>query len=443
MPLTSQITVTRILLRAAVSAAVILTALLVAAGTASAHADVVSSSPAQGTLLTAEPSQVILDYSEAVTLRLSSISVIAPDGRKVAAGAPSYGATGEDSLAVALAPDASEGTYVVDWQATAADDGHATSGFVTFSVGAPSRIAAPAQSATRDTATDTLVDIALWLGFAGLALMVGDTAIRLMARTPSLAGRWIAPLGWAVTLVATLLQLLLAGPYARGEAPTHVFDRSLLSAELATPEGHALMARLVLLAVAAAFGTALRISVSGVWFSAVLTIALAVTWSMTSHAASGSQVPLALTVTAVHVTSMAVWVGGLASLAVMLSRGGDGAPADPAQLCRRFSRLALLAVAALAASGLYQAWREVGAISALTGTGYGRLLIVKVLVVAGVLTVAARSRSLLRGRFADRPDSLRTAIVIELGGAAAVLIVTVLLLAADPARTAAALAAAH
>lgn len=449
--LTSQSPLTRLLLRAAVAAAVIPTALLVGAGVASAHADLVSSSPAQGALLAAEPSQVTLNYSEEVTLRLSSISVVAPDGRKVAAGAPRYGGSGQDSLVVALAPDASKGTYVVDWQATAADDGHATSGFVTFSVGARGQITTPVQASTRDGLTNVLVDVALWLGFAGLALMVGDTAIRVLGRAPDLPdlpelpGRWIAPTGWALTLAATLLQLLLAGPYARGEAPTHAFDRSLLSAELATPEGHALMARLVLLAVAAAFGTALRAWAGGVWFSTLLTLALAVTWSMTSHAASGSLVPLALAVTAVHVTSMAVWVGGLGSLVVLLRHTGDDTQADRAELCRRFSRLALIAVTALAASGLYQAWREVGGISALTGTGYGRLLIVKVLIVAAVLTAAARSRSLVRRRFAERPAPLRTSIMIELGGAAAVLVVTVLLLAADPARTAAAAlaAAAH
>lgn len=448
--LTSQSPLTRLLLRAAVAAAVIPTALLVGAGVASAHADLVSSSPAQGALLAAEPSQVTLNYSEEVTLRLSSISVVAPDGRKVAAGAPRYGGSGQDSLVVALAPDASKGTYVVDWQATAADDGHATSGFVTFSVGARGQITTPVQASTRDGLTNVLVDVALWLGFAGLALMVGDTAIRVLGRAPDLPdppelpGRWIAPTGWALTLAATLLQLLLAGPYARGEAPTHAFDRSLLSAELATPEGHALMARLVLLAVAAAFGTALRVWAGGVWFSTLLTLALAVTWSMTSHAASGSLVPLALAVTAVHVTSMAVWVGGLGSLVVLLRHTGDDAQADRAELCRRFSRLALIAVTALAASGLYQAWREVGGISALTGTGYGRLLIVKVLIVAAVLIAAARSRSLVRRRFAEGPAPLRTSVMIELGGAAAVLVVTVLLLAADPARTAAAaLAAAH
>lgn len=434
---TLRTTTFRPLLRAAVTAALVLIAVLIGAGDASAHADLVGSSPANGAVLAAEPAEITLDYSEAVTVRLSAIVVIAPDGRHVTAGPVHAGASGQESLTVALTPDPSQGTYVVDWQATAADDGHGTSGFVTFSVGTRSGFTAPGSLGHRNGLTDALVDVALWLGFAGLAAMVGDAAIRILSETQR-PRRWIAPLGWAATLAATLLQLLLAGPYAEGDAPPRAFDRTLLSAALGTPEGHALMARLVLLAVIATLSTSLTASRANRWLCAVLTLALAATWSAASHAASGSQAPLALTVTTVHVAAMALWVGGLGALILRLDTGAeDVAALDQMALCRRFSRLALAAVTALAATGLYQAWREVGGLSALTGTTYGRLLIVKVLIVAGVVTAAARSRTLVARRRVDRLPSLRTSVLIELTGVAVVLAVTVLLLGTDPARDAA------
>lgn len=43
----------------------------------------------------------------------------------------------------------------------------------------------------------------------------------------------------------------------------------------------------------------------------------------------------------------------------------------------------------LTATGIYQSWRQVGSWSALTGTGYGQLLLVKVGLVAVLVGVAA------------------------------------------------------
>lgn len=465
-------------IRALTVLAVTAGALFAAAGAASAHADLVSSSPTNGAVLTAEPSGLTLTYSEDVTLKLSSISVVAPDGRHVASAAGlRYGASGQDSLSIALTPDASQGTYVVDWQATAADDGHATAGFVTFSVGTRSRFTAPAQAGARDALTDAAVDVAVWLGFAGLALLIGDATVRRLASRPSRGGtpagppldqppdirpepgqarvataapavpalaqqqipaRRTAALGWVVLLVATLAQIVLAGPLARGESPAHALDRTLLSATLSTHEGHALMARLLLLALVAVFGETVRAKAGGRLFAvllSVLTLALAATWSATSHAASGSQVPLALAVTTVHVAAMSVWAGGLAAMTLLLRRGGDAAArsgVDLAAVSSRFSRLALFAVTALVASGLYQAWRELGGISALTDTHYGRLLLVKVGVVVLVLAAAARSRLLVARRRTLAPEGLRISVALELVGVVAVLIVTVLLIGGNP-----------
>lgn len=439
----------RRLARALAVVVVAFAALLAAAGIASAHADLVSSSPANGSVLANEPSELTLTYSEAVTLDLSSVSVVAPDGRHVNSGSLHYGAAGNESLSIALAPDASQGTYVVDWQATASDDGHATAGFVTFSVGTKSRFTAPSQAAAHDSLTNSIVDVAIWLGFAGLALLVGDAAVRRLcvAQNREIAQarqrRWLPVLGWGATLIATLIQLALAGPYARGEAPTRAFNRTLLSATLSTNEGHALMARLIVLAVVAVFGdAAVRARAGSHTATATLTVlalALAATWSATSHAASGSLVPLAFAVTTVHVASMAVWAGGLTSMTLLLKRSPGavlqaGPTADLAGVSSRFSRLALTAVTALVASGLYQAWREVGTFGALTGTTYGRLLLIKVAIVAAVLCVAARSRSLVARRRTRSPGNLRTSIMIELIGVATVLVVTVLLIGNAPAR---------
>jgi copper transport protein len=101
---------------------------------------------------------------------------------------------------------------------------------------------------------------------------------------------------------------------------------------------------------------------------------------------------------------------------------------------KRFSRLALMAVAVLVATGLYQAWREVGSVSALMDTAYGRLLLAKVVVLLCVIGVARRSRGLVATWRSANEVALRRTVVLELAGASVLLLLAVLLSANAPAR---------
>ena len=472
----------RLAAAAAVAGAAAAAALLLSAAPAAAHADLVGSTPSNGSVVAHEPRQIVLAFSEAVTLALSSVKVIGPDGRRLDQPLQ-YGPSGRDSLAAALAPDASQGTYALSWQATAADDGHTTSGFVTFSVGAPSALPASAGTGARDGLTDAVLDIAEWLGFAGLALAAGYGAIRWYClpsprpnpqpspapepasdeqsipiadpdsepnpdpnpdpgpasrpRSPAvrdgaLLPRWPAVLGWSLLLLGTVAQLFAFGLSARGESLAHLFDRSLLSVTLSTRLGHALEARIALLAVLAALGEVLLRRAVGAVAGLLLVLALAATWSATSHAASGSDVLLALAVTTVHVVSMALWTGGLFTLTVLLFRRARSV--ELPGVAARFSRLALACVALLIASGIYQAWREIGGISGLTDSTYGVLLLVKIGVVAAVVAVASRSRRLVHRRLGAGLAALRTSVLVELVGVTAVLVITILLLGNAPPR---------
>jgi copper transport protein len=86
---------------------------------------------------------------------------------------------------------------------------------------------------------------------------------------------------------------------------------------------------------------------------------------------------------------MAVWLGGLAALLTLLHR----APSDiPAAVVARFSRLAFASVTVLVATGVYQSWRGLGSWSAVTGTTYGHLLVLKLLAVTLLLAAARLSR---------------------------------------------------
>jgi copper transport protein len=146
------------------------------------------------------------------------------------------------------------------------------------------------------------------------------------------------------------------------------------------------------------------------YVGALLGLGVLATVSFAGHAASGDLVPLALVTDVVHLAGVSAWLGGLAMLLVAVLRrppapdgaaDSDGAtdstdPADVARLDRvvgRFSSLAFGAVVAIVASGVVQAWRQLGSFAALVDTAYGRLLVAKVVLVALMLAGAAASRA--------------------------------------------------
>ncbi|MFE7860899.1 copper resistance CopC/CopD family protein [Streptomyces sp. NPDC057403] len=116
-------------------------------------------------------------------------------------------------------------------------------------------------------------------------------------------------------------------------------------------------------------------------------VALALTWAAAEHASAGIQVPLAMTSSVLHLLAMAVWLGGLTALLVLLHRT-ELAPAAVA----RFSRLAPACVTLLVVTGVYQSWRGLGSLNALTQTTYGRLLLAKLAAVVLLLALAWLSR---------------------------------------------------
>jgi putative copper resistance protein D len=94
----------------------------------------------------------------------------------------------------------------------------------------------------------------------------------------------------------------------------------------------------------------------------------------------------------------------LASLAA-LGRGQSLATA--AQMARRFSALGLASVCALLFTGFVNGWHLVGDVPALLGTNYGRLLLGKVALFAGMLALAAVNRTVLTPRLAREDGAAR------------------------------------
>ncbi|WP_019983018.1 copper resistance protein CopC [Streptomyces sp. Amel2xE9] len=463
--------------------------LLGGAGAASAHAGLRSADPADGTVLASAPRALTLTFTESVGLLDDSFRLFAPDGRRVRTGEPRHAPGRTDTAQVAFPAGLGQGTFTVAWRVVSADS-HPVSGAFTFSVGRPSPATAAVDTGpAEDPLTGGLYDLARYAAYGAAALLVGTAAFALLCRPPD-PGPLRRPLaaGWWLLLAATLALLVLRAPYESGADPAAAFTPSALSRTLAGRPGVVLLIRLTLLAPTALFLARMFLvrlcrvrlcrrgpqpdapgegrtapqredrtpapSRAALATGAVLALALALTWAASDHASAGLQVPAAMASSVLHLLAMAVWLGGLTALLTTLQRTprtttaadtDDSAGTAPAALitplaatAARFSRLAFLAVTVLVATGVYQSWRGLGSWPALTGTAYGRLLLVKLFAVVLLLAVAAASRHWTARLASARTGlrALRRSVLAEVAVGVAVLMVSTVLSGTLPGRAA-------
>ncbi|MEU3508821.1 copper resistance protein CopC [Streptomyces longwoodensis] len=366
--------------------------LLPGADPASAHAALRATDPADGSVVPAAPRGVTLTFTESVGLLDDSFRVLDPTGHRVPTGDAEHAGGHADTARISLPAGLGRGTFTVAWRVVSADS-HPVSGAFTFSVGAPSATAAPVPTGpAEDPLTAFLYGSARGAAYLAAALLIGTAAFVAVCRPTR-----VRPLrgllragGWGLA-GATVLLLVLRAPYETGDGPSAALDLDALGRTLTGRPGWALLARLVLLAASALLLTHAarrgRPSRTHLALGAVLAVGLALTWAAAEHASAGIQVPLAMTSSVVHLLAMAAWLGGLTALLVLLRRD-----TPPLATVTRFSRLAMLSVTALAVTGLYQSWRGLGTLTALTDTSYGRLLLAKLAAVTVLLTAADWSR---------------------------------------------------
>ena len=106
--------------------------LVVSAGQASAHAFLASATPAVGSTVHGAPAEVVIEFSESVEPRFSTIAVQDAAGAPVEVGAVHLAGGGGTRLAVGVGP-LRPGTYTVVWHAVSTDT-HRTEGRYGFTV---------------------------------------------------------------------------------------------------------------------------------------------------------------------------------------------------------------------------------------------------------------------------------------------------------------------
>ncbi|SEF88134.1 putative copper resistance protein D [Thermomonospora echinospora] len=212
--------------------------------------------------------------------------------------------------------------------------------------------------------------VTVGLLLAGAVLLAGpDGGLPPLARRCLRSVRVSAGIWVAATLVTTVLSV----SYLLGKPVSQVTDADLLSYLTDLTRGRALVVIVVLAGVPAVCASRPR-SAGGAGGLLLVALAGLLPQVVTGHSASSDDHWLAVFSLAVHVTAAAVWVGGLLVLTALAR------PAGPllAVIVPRYSALAGVCFAAVAASGLVNAWLQLGGAGAVLGSRYGLLVLAKV-----------------------------------------------------------------
>ncbi|MCI0637074.1 MAG: copper resistance protein CopC [Actinobacteria bacterium] len=384
---------------AATLAAATVVALSARAAPAGAHAAVASTDPENGAILDTAPGEIGITFTEPPDLSLTVVGIVDQTGAPVPTG-PAEPVPG-DELAIRVVPDPlPDGVYTVTWRTVSSTDGHVTSGAFSFGVGVSEGdvTAIPAGDTEQTEPPSPMAVAGRWCLYVGLVVLLGAGVAGLFALGTGVATRpWLLSLAWALAAIGVVL-MTFAERSAVGVS---------LGTLLSSDAGGKLFVLAITVAVAgiAALAAALK---PGRVTLAIL--ALGAAGAMLARAASGHAAgsPTAVLIQWVHLIGIGTWIGGLAWLLVGLKRGIEAAQV------RRLSRLALIGLVIVVASGVLRASNELGGLGwwlDAFDTSYGTTLVFKLAVVATIITLGALNRFRNVARFeqlGSRP-LLRTA----------------------------------
>lgn len=391
------------IVRLVASCALVLAGVLGTASAASAHAELLATSPGDGTIVPEAPRSVQLQFSEDVSLRPDGVRVLDDQGRRVDQGrASAAGAT----VTVPVRANLSKGSYVVAWRAVSAD-GHPVHGAFSFSIGRQSTLGSGvSDKAFGSGGSDRPYEVAAailrvlaYLAALGAAgYVVVGTALRAPGDTTPTNRLVIA--ASVVALVAIVLQVPLQAALATGRGLGAAREGAVLGLALSDGMGIAglvSIAGLLAILITAGLpyeGVARKVAQAGAG-------AAALGFAITGHTRTMTPPVVAFAADVAHLAAGAVWLGGLVAVlgAIRRARQADD-PYGAADAIASFSGWALVTAAVVVVTGTALAWITVGGLQALTSTTYGQLLLAKVAAVAVVLAAAGWNRFRLVPRVA-------------------------------------------
>ena len=338
--------------------------------TAAAHATLLKSQPAAGTVTQTSPSEVRLTFSEEVLPGMSSLILVLSDGSEVNL----RGANDSHDIRVLTAslPHLPPGGYGITWRVISAD-GHPTSGTYSFLVVPPpaaSSTPALLNGASGGGIEEVPILAPLLRGIGMTALLALTGMLGFLTRAEGDRGPAVRPtLQWTGALAASALFLHLIAWTETLHAPNwHVV---LDSAPGRLEQLRVIFAFLLLLSVLSGSRRSL-----GLFFGA-----LAIVVSAAIGHPGTIRPPLSVPLILVHLAAVAIWLGGVAWL--VTHRGEP--TVRIVQEAARVSNAAIIAAVLVLATGIAESSLLLRGFSDLTSTAYGFLILAKSAGLAGLI----------------------------------------------------------
>jgi copper transport protein len=407
---------------------------------ASAHAVLTSTSPERGAQLDGAPQRVTFRFDERVEAGFGAVRVFDARGERVDEGDLVRPGGDSDAVGVALRAKLPDGNYTATYRVISADSHPISGGFV-FTVGEGGT--APAASVSElieegdaGPATSVAFGAVRALAYLAIGLAVGGVVFLAVVWLPGLRAAGGARLEWAeasnafarrfghlgiatvaLGLATTALGIVLQGANAGGTSFWSAIDPTVIGHVLDTRFGTVwglrlldwlLLGALALAALAGARLPVLRLASLGAAGLAARRLAtppvlaalalllgfLVVSPGLSGHAGTTSPELLAMTSDTLHVVAMSAWLGGLAALVLALPAATRRLEASDrtrllAACLRRFSPLALASVAVLLATGTCQSILYLESLGDLTGTAFGRAILIKIVLIVALIGLGA------------------------------------------------------
>ena len=357
-----------------------------------AHAVLLESTPANNAVLAEAPREITLRFNEPVAP--VSLTLTGHAGQAII---PRDAIASHDLTLHAALPEAMHpGSYILSYRVVSADS-HPISGSFLFAIGAPSNLA-PQQPDLRDRETiwallvmaNRLVLLASLLVSGGGMLFI---ALVLDGKTAAIPGlRRRLRIGALIAMASAGLAVALHGGLLTAadlNAAATWRDGTILTVGWRSSVGTS--------AALIAFGMGVMVLClrrSGqqrrsIWLGTCGAIVAATALAASGHAATAEPRWLAAPAMAAHGLAIAFWLGSLWPLLQLLQQPR----LVIATAVERFSHWAVGAVTLLIVSGLTMATLQLGGdVTALVTTPYGRLLTLKLAMVAAVLALASYNK---------------------------------------------------
>ena len=219
--------------------------------------------------------------------------------------------------------------------------------------------------------------------YLGVLTATGTVLAALMFRLNQFRG--IALTFGGIALIATLVGFSLRGANLTGDA-SGLMDLEMLGLLWSTPVGTAIALRLFGLGVLI---VGLFMARGGIVLSALGGVVAVWSFGHIGHISDRGSAVLDVVLT-LHLITVAIWIGILTPLQRLARK--TATYAEAAKVGHRFGLVASFTVPALIVAGGYMSYTLVGSIAALIQTGYGQALVIKVLLVAVLLGLAAANK---------------------------------------------------